>query len=271
MRVLILLVALSAAAHAEELSAAERDTRAHAWFERGRASFKLGYYAAAVDEFEQGYKYLQHPLFIYNIAQAARRAGQIQKSLDSYRAYLKVRPDAPERRECEQRIAELEKLVTPPPPKLPEPPPPVPVAPSAAPAAVAPTPVVVAPAPVVVAPPAPVVAPSVVAAPAVVVRSAPAPGRKKTLAGAILAAVGVGALGGGLAGAMIASDANDQIHNMTNNSGVFDPSVQSRGQAANSAAIALFVVGGAALVSGVVALAVGIRESRPGNRKASSH
>src|SRR5438067_946059 len=120
----VLLVALvSVPVGAEELSPAERDARAHAWFERGRASFKLGYFAAAVEEFEQGYKYLPHPLFVYNIAQSARRAGQVQKALDSYRAYLKARPDAPERKECEQRIAELEKLAAPPPPRLLPPPP----------------------------------------------------------------------------------------------------------------------------------------------------
>ena len=95
MRVLILVALLAPVAQAEEVAPAERDARAHAWFERGRASFKLGYFAAAVEEFEQGYKYLPHPLFVYNIAQSARRAGQVQKALDSYRAYLKARPDAP--------------------------------------------------------------------------------------------------------------------------------------------------------------------------------
>jgi tetratricopeptide (TPR) repeat protein len=260
MRVLALIAVLTAAAGAEELSQPERDARAHAWFERGRASFKLGYFAAAVEEFEQGYKYLPHPLFIYNIAQSARRAGQVQKALDSYRAYLKVRPDAPERKECEQRIAELEKLATPPPPKLA-----AEVAPSPAPVAAAPS-----PAPAVVAAPSPK---PVVAEPVLVARlpAAPAPGRKKTLAGAILAAVGVGALGGGLAATLVSSDANDQIHADTAAGHVYDPSDQARGRAANSAAAAMFVIGGAALVTGVVVLAVAAREARPGNRKVPIH
>jgi hypothetical protein len=104
----------------------------------------------------------------------------------------------------------------------------------------------------------------------ILVEKTPTVPRTKTVAGAILTAVGIGALGGSLAGALVGADAGDQIHSMTSKMQTYDPSVQSRGLAANSAAIAMLVVGGVARVSGVVALAVGARDARPGNRRASA-
>jgi tetratricopeptide (TPR) repeat protein len=126
---IIILGLIGLAAHADELTDKERTERARAHFEMGRAHFNLGEYEAAVREFEEGYRLKPQPLFLYNLGNAARRAGQLQKALVMFQRYLAERPDAPERKEVLSRIDELKREIaeTPkivePPPKVVEPPP----------------------------------------------------------------------------------------------------------------------------------------------------
>jgi tetratricopeptide (TPR) repeat protein len=131
MGVMVVLGVLAAtAARADELADAERTARAKAHFERGKAHFNLGEYDDAVREFEAGYREKPQPLFLYNIGNAARRAGQHRKALEVFKRYLDEKPDAVERAEVEQRIAELEQIVaSEPPPPEPTPPAPPPTAP----------------------------------------------------------------------------------------------------------------------------------------------
>jgi tetratricopeptide (TPR) repeat protein len=112
MRLMIVILLVAAPLQAQEgLGAVERTERARAHFERGKAHFNLGEYDEAVREFEAGYREKPQPLFLYNIGNAARRAGQHRKALEMYRRYLSEKPNAVERRELELRIAELEALV----------------------------------------------------------------------------------------------------------------------------------------------------------------
>jgi tetratricopeptide (TPR) repeat protein len=260
MRLVAALALLLSVAQAEELTPAERQARAHAWFERGRASFKLGDFTAAVREFEEGYKFAAQPLFLYNIAQSARRAGLPQKAVDNYRAYLLVRPDAPERKECEQRIAELEKALPPEKPAVVENPPEKPPEklPEKLPERLPEKPLEVPPSP---SPePAPILSKSISTPPQIIAVPPPPahPHREKTIAGAVLTALGIGALGGAVACSAIAVDANNTQHQPNH---AFDPSLDARGSAANAGQIALYAMGGAALVSGVVLLALTARDS----------
>jgi tetratricopeptide (TPR) repeat protein len=128
MRLLVSLLLLHGVALADPpLSSADRIERARAHFEMGRAHFNLGEYDAAVREFEEGYRLKPQPLFLYNIANAARRAGQSKKALEMFRRYLSEQPNAVEKREVQQRIAELEQqLKSEPPPPSPAPEPPLP-------------------------------------------------------------------------------------------------------------------------------------------------
>src|SRR5579859_4449775 len=110
MRLALLWVVMALPARAEApLGDKERTERARAHFEMGRAHFNLGEYDAAVREFEEGYRLKPQPLFLYNLGNAARRAGQKRKALEMFRRYLRERPDAGERHEVLQRIDELEK------------------------------------------------------------------------------------------------------------------------------------------------------------------
>ena len=127
----LVLVSLAPARADEDpasLSSAERTRRSRAHFDAGRAHFNLGEYDRAEQEFEAGYRLKPLPLFLYNIAQSARHAGHTQKALDMYRRYLIVEPNAPEKKEVDKQIAELEREL-----QKQEAPPPQPVLQNAAP------------------------------------------------------------------------------------------------------------------------------------------
>jgi tetratricopeptide (TPR) repeat protein len=127
----------------DSLSASEREQRAKAHYTIGRTHLELREYPAAIEEFELGYRYQARPLFLYNIAQVARLAGQRQKALDHYQRYLAASPHASERAEVTQQIERLKESLA----ADPETSPVEPAAAPIAPAAVAP---IAAPAPVLV-------------------------------------------------------------------------------------------------------------------------
>ena len=80
-------------------------------YERGMAHYELGEFAAAVDEFKQAYQRSQAPGLLFNLAQASRLGKDYEQALHFYRAYLRVRPDAPNRADVEKRIVELRDAV----------------------------------------------------------------------------------------------------------------------------------------------------------------
>jgi hypothetical protein len=102
-------------------------------YRTGRAHLERGEFAEAILEFETGYKLKPLPLFIYNIAQVERVAGETQKAIADYERYLKAEPHAPERAEVEGWIALLRQ-------RLQEAPPPASAAPPATAAEPAPAP-----------------------------------------------------------------------------------------------------------------------------------
>jgi tetratricopeptide (TPR) repeat protein len=220
---------------------------ARSHFKRASRLYDLRRYREAAKEFEAAYEAKDDPAFLYNIAQAYRLAGDSAEAVGAYQSYLRRAPDAPHRREVEARIAELKQLVedqrktqqAPPlgthPPELPEPP------------------------PIVEAPPKPQQPPP--ALPPVEHAEAGHPGRTKIIAGAAVAAVGLALIGVGIAYALEAASASDQLTNPQPGQ-VFDPQLESDGHTYQAWSIAGFAVGGAALAAGAVVLALGVRERR---------
>jgi tetratricopeptide (TPR) repeat protein len=128
-----LLVLAGAQARGDELSAMtpkQRLERALAHFEAGRAHYKLGSYEEAMRDFSESYRYQPEPLLLFNLAQAARKAGHRDLALAKYREFVRAQPHAEQRGEADGYIGELEQL---PPDGSVEPPPAAP--PPAAPAA----------------------------------------------------------------------------------------------------------------------------------------
>jgi hypothetical protein len=125
--------------------AAAGDEAAQAHYKKGRSLYNVSEYRAALDEFKQAYVEHEDPAFLYNIAQCQRQLGNYPEAITFYKRFLNESPKAPNRKEIQSRIAELEGKVGEAPPPAPAPPP------------VVSAPVVEAPPPAVEAPPPPVV------------------------------------------------------------------------------------------------------------------
>src|SRR5712692_5479417 len=76
-------------------------------FEAGTSAFNLGEFARAAEEYRKAYKLRPDPVFLYNIAQAYRLAKDPNQALFFYRSFLRNMPNAPNRKEVEDRIKKL--------------------------------------------------------------------------------------------------------------------------------------------------------------------
>jgi hypothetical protein len=110
-------------------------SRARALFDSGRRHFELTEYEAALEDFKEGFRVKDNPVFLYNIGLCHRLLNHKQEALLFFKSYRVREPDAPE---IDRRIAALEQEIAaearakvetprPPPPPLPPPPAPTPV------------------------------------------------------------------------------------------------------------------------------------------------
>ena len=90
-------------------TAADAKAIAITHYQLGIRLYNLGEYAKARDEFKTAYLAKDDPAFLYNLGQCARLLGEYEEAIQRYRAYLRERPNAPNRREVEQLIANAEK------------------------------------------------------------------------------------------------------------------------------------------------------------------
>jgi hypothetical protein len=111
-QLLVIVIALplaagSPAGAAEPAVSPEASARQH--FDEGTKLFNLGEFAHAVIEYKAAYKAKADPVFLYNIAQAYRLSGDLGNAVFFYRSYLRNHPSAPNRREVEGRVRNLEQ------------------------------------------------------------------------------------------------------------------------------------------------------------------
>ena len=90
---------------------AEDAAAAKAHYKKATVLFDLQKYAEAIDEFEAAYTAKADPVFLFNVAQAARLSGKSERALGAYRSYLRRLPEARNRVEVESFIAELEAQI----------------------------------------------------------------------------------------------------------------------------------------------------------------
>jgi tetratricopeptide (TPR) repeat protein len=107
---------------------ADATAEARARYHHGLALFNEGRFEEARAEFEAGYDLQPLPLFLFNAAQAARRAGERARALDLYKRFVAADPESSQRAEADQHIAELAPAgsVQPAQPGQPQPPAPQP-------------------------------------------------------------------------------------------------------------------------------------------------
>ena len=86
-----------------------RAAREH--FEKGKRLYDLGRFGEAAKEYEAAYQAKDDPALLFNLGQAYRLAGNHQRSLLAYKAYLRNVPAAPNRAEVEEHIREMQLAV----------------------------------------------------------------------------------------------------------------------------------------------------------------
>ncbi|MCS6913287.1 MAG: hypothetical protein RMK29_08370 [Myxococcales bacterium] len=99
-----------------ERAAAQDYEAAGRHFAAAQEAFSKGSYAQAAESFQAAYDITRDPALLFNIGESWQRAGQLQRALASYRAYLTAQPQASDRPEVERRIRELEAASPAPPP-----------------------------------------------------------------------------------------------------------------------------------------------------------
>jgi tetratricopeptide (TPR) repeat protein len=85
---------------------AVREAKHH--FERGEKLYALAKFSEAIDEYQKAFDAKPIPAFLFNIGQCYRNLGDYDAAIFSYRKYLKLAPDAENRDQVEQLIADLE-------------------------------------------------------------------------------------------------------------------------------------------------------------------
>jgi tetratricopeptide (TPR) repeat protein len=107
-RLVSLMIAVALAAAPARARAQTADSPARQAFEEGRRAYNMGHFSQAIAAFEASYRLSGDPVLLFNLAQAHRQAGQLDLSLNAYRAYLRERPDALNRTYVETKISELQ-------------------------------------------------------------------------------------------------------------------------------------------------------------------
>lgn len=110
MRILAVLLCLVVAAPAALADGAkdkaQREAEKH--FRKAEKLFALGRFDEALVYYEKAFEAKPLPHFLFNIGQCHRNLGHVDEAIFSYRKYLKLWPDAPNREAVEELIDDLE-------------------------------------------------------------------------------------------------------------------------------------------------------------------
>jgi len=235
----------------------EASAREH--YVKGTRAYELGLYDEAIAEYMAAYKTKDDPALLFNLGQAHRLAGHAAEALRFYKTYLSKVPDAENRADVEGKIRELKELVE----KQKQQPQTEPFAPSGAVNALpAAEPAPPGPAPVASGAATDVGASGKTASAAAVQSAASEgspPGRGMKVAGIAMAAGGLVLVGTGIAFGVLAKQAGDQLTQLDQQHGVFDPSKQSAGQRDQLIEGVCIGVGAAAIATGTILYLLGRR------------
>jgi hypothetical protein len=121
---LVSIVILSALA--KNASATPLDAEAKQHFTRGQKLAAEGRCAEALPEFEAGYALSRRPLFLFNIAECARKTGELARARENYERYLREDPDGATADTARERLQSLPAVEKSAPAPSPTPAPPAP-------------------------------------------------------------------------------------------------------------------------------------------------
>jgi hypothetical protein len=84
-------------------SADDSTEHARSAYGQGQAFFAQGDFAHALTAFQTAFDAVPNPIVLLSIAECAGKLGQIQQAVSALDKYLRLRPDAPDRAEVEQK------------------------------------------------------------------------------------------------------------------------------------------------------------------------
>jgi tetratricopeptide (TPR) repeat protein len=234
---------------AQAAAADDATQRAREHYQRGTKLYDLQRYVEAAHEYEQAYELKDEPALLFNIGQAYRLGGDVQRAIGAYRSYLRRVPDSPNREPTLALIEDLKKALET------QKKPPTGTLPGDGKAADESRPAVAQPGATVAPSPAPAAAKDTPTPPPAVTH------RKLQYAGIGIGVAGIAlvAVGGAFAGLTAGID-HDLNHPQPGTP--FDKDLESRGRSYQAASIAMFAVGGAAVITGAALIAVGATRAR---------
>jgi len=89
----------------------ERRALAKEWFARAEAAENASNDVEAVKAYSCSMKMVAHAFTAYNLGRVAERSGDLELALRSYKAYLTLKADAPDKDEVQAKIADLETKI----------------------------------------------------------------------------------------------------------------------------------------------------------------
>jgi tetratricopeptide (TPR) repeat protein len=100
-------VASARVAYADDDDAATRTAKRY--YNRGQKLFALQKFDDALEQFQKAFDAKPIPEFLFNIGQCHRNLGDYEAAIFSFKRYLKLDPEAPNREKVEELIEELEE------------------------------------------------------------------------------------------------------------------------------------------------------------------
>lgn len=104
-----LLTGWAPPAFADEDARSKAESRA--LFDEGTKHYQVGEFDKALEKYKEAYLKRQQAVFLYNMAQCYRQMDKPEEAEREYRAYLRERPNAPNRTEVERFIADAESEI----------------------------------------------------------------------------------------------------------------------------------------------------------------
>jgi tetratricopeptide (TPR) repeat protein len=90
---------------------ADKKAEAKAHYEKGLSHYNLGEWDQAIAEFRAAYAISSAPGLLFNIAQSFRLKKDYEQATYFYQTYLRLKPDAPNRADVEDRLKEMEAAI----------------------------------------------------------------------------------------------------------------------------------------------------------------
>ncbi len=103
--IVLLSVLLCSVAYATEA----QDKKARELYAEGQAQYSQEHYQAAYDLFKQAYLLSPSPALRYNMASALQGLGRPHEAAEEFRAFLRLKPEDPDKAKIEERIRGLEE------------------------------------------------------------------------------------------------------------------------------------------------------------------